>query len=108
MDPVALAWITAAIAVPAIALVFALNWVDRRWAVVTGLVSLLLLVALFAYTASLIMAHYQAMTFPPDRAAVEKGVAYQRVAAGQLAAASFIVGLLAIGYYMEISKKGHE
>ncbi|MEM1597431.1 MAG: hypothetical protein QXP31_08770 [Pyrobaculum sp.] len=108
MDPAPLAWITAGIAVPAIALIFAFNGLDRRWAVVTGLVSLLLILALFAYTASLIVAHYQGLTFPPDPAAVEKGVAYQRVAAGQLAAASFIVGLLAIGYYMEISKKGHE
>ncbi|WP_333639346.1 hypothetical protein [Pyrobaculum aerophilum] len=109
MEPAALAWITAGFAVPAILVVYAFLGIDRRWAVAAGLVSVLILLILFAYTSSIIMALYSAVSWPPDPALVEKGVAYQRVAAGQLAAASFIIGMLAVGYYMEISKReGHE
>lgn len=109
MDPIALAWLTAGVAVPAALLVYVFIHRDARWAMVTGLVSVLLLLTLFAYTANIITALYSAISWPPDLQLVQQGVMYQRVAAGQLAAASFIVGILAIGYYMEISKKrGHE
>ncbi|AFA39805.1 hypothetical protein Pogu_1778 [Pyrobaculum oguniense TE7] len=109
MDPIALAWITAGIAVPAAVLVYVFIGTDMKWAVATGLTSVLLLLTLFAYTANIITALYTAVSWPPDPQIVQQGVMYQRVAAGQLAAASFIVGILAVGYYMEISKKrGHE
>ncbi|MFN3803843.1 MAG: hypothetical protein ACK4SY_02175 [Pyrobaculum sp.] len=108
LSPSTLAWITAGVAVPAVVLVYALNGVDRRWATAVGLISVIALMAIFGYTANVIMSFYSAVEFPPDVHTIELGVAYQRVAAGQLAAASMVIGLLAIGYYMEISKRGHE
>jgi len=109
MEPTVLAWVTAGIAVPAAVVVFALGYVSRAAATAVGLISVLALLALFAYTANIIMAYYSAASFPPDPAWVETGVLYQRVAAGQLAAASFIIGIMAVQYYMEISKReGHE
>ena len=100
MEPTVLAWLTAGIAVPAAVLVFALGYVSRAASTAVGLISVLALLALFAYTANIIMAYYSAASFPPDPAWVEKGVLYQRVAAGQLAAASFIIGIMAVQYYM--------
>ncbi len=108
LTPSVLAWLTAAIAAPTVALVYVYNGLDRKWSAVVGFVGVAALLALFAYTANVIMALYGAMQFPPDMQLVELGVAYQRVAAGQLAAVSLIVGLLAVGYYMEISRRGHE
>ncbi len=101
MSPETLAWIVGAVSVIGAILTYVLLTVDRRWAVAAGLIIILMLLASFAYTSSLIFASLDAGLY-------EEGIAYQRVAAGELAALTFIGGLLALGYYMELSRSSHE
>ncbi len=101
MSPETLAWIVGAVAVIGAILTYVLLLVDRRWAVAAGLLVILVLVAVFAYTTSFVFASLDAGLY-------EESIAYQRLAAGELAALTFIAGLLALGYYMELVKGGHE
>jgi len=104
MEPLALAYITVGVAAPAIALVLAMLYVDRRWSIAIALVAIAILIVLFAYTAAYIFAVYSTPNM--DKELIERGIAYQRVAAGQLAAITAILGFVAIGYYLELRRHG--
>ncbi|MBP1448933.1 MAG: hypothetical protein JZD41_02790 [Thermoproteus sp.] len=54
---------------------------------------------------SAIFAVYAQPEFGGSRSSIELGIAYQRVAAGQLAAVFFMAGLLAVGYYLELARR---
>ena len=84
--------------------------VSRGGAVAVGLIGIIILVALFAYTVNLIYMVYSQpelydLTNPVSRDLMIMGVTLQRIAAAQLAAMLFIAGILAISYYLELSKR---
>ena len=92
----------------AITLVTAL--VSRGGAVAVGLVGIIALAGLFAYTVNLIYMVYSQpelydLTNPVSRDLMIMGVTLQRIAAAQLAAMLFIAGILAISYYLELSRR---
>ena len=84
--------------------------ISRGGAVAVGLIGIIVLVALFAYTVNLIYVVYSQpelydLTNPVSRDLMIMGVTLQRIAAAQLAAMLFIAGILAISYYLELSRR---
>lgn len=107
LQPAALAYMSAAVAVVGAISVFGLLYVDRRWASYAALIVEVILLSLFVYSVNLVYTLYSAPGFGSLHD-IELGIAYQRVVAGVLSAMLFIAALVAIGYYMELQRRGHE
>jgi len=105
-----LVYVTASVGITMGAITLVLTPVSRGGALGVGILGILILLALFAYTTQLIYAVYSQpeiydLANPASKDLMIRGILLQRVAAAQLAAIFFIAGILAIGYYLEISRR---
>lgn len=105
-----LAYVTLSVGVTMGAITLVTAPISRGGAVAVGLIGIIILVALFAYTVNLIYVVYSQpelydLTNPVSKDLMIMGVTLQRIAAAQLAAMLFIAGILAISYYLELSRR---
>jgi len=105
-----LVYMTASVGITMGAITLVLMPISRGGALGAGILGILMLVGLFAYTAQLIYMVYSQpeiynLATQISKDLMIRGVMLQRIAAAQLAAMFFMAGILAIGYYLDIAKK---
>jgi len=101
LQPAALAYMSAAVAVVGAISVFGLLYVDRRWASYVALIVEVILLSLFVYSVNLVYTLYSAPGFGSLHD-IELGIAYQRVVAGVLPALLFLSAPLGIRVFQGV------